>query len=145
MKRVGSLLAVTTFAAGLLGMAVTVAPAASSATRLYPMCNGSLSVSMSGDYTLTSMPYLEGSETCSLKYGDSGNGVSALQRTLNKCHSAGLVVDGKFGAATQTAVIASQKAIGVDPDGVYGPATATRSVKIAVRTSTGQFIGCRLS
>lgn len=45
---------------------------------------------------------------------------AALQRSLNKHHSAGLVVDGGFGKLTKKAL---QRALGVSADGVIGPVT----------------------
>lgn len=64
--------------------------------------------------------------------GNGGNGgggstynanVAALQAVLNTVFSAGLVVDGKMGNATTTALRTAQSKIGVSADGKYGPAT----------------------
>ena len=58
-----------------------------------------------------------------LRKGDRGAAVTALQNELNAltywCGSA----DGKFGATTQQAVYALQKAAGLGTDGVVGPKT----------------------
>ncbi|PWH07606.1 murein L,D-transpeptidase [Brachybacterium endophyticum] len=56
-----------------------------------------------------------------LKKGSRGSAVTSLQKSLAKvgywCGSA----DGSFGATTQQAVYALQKAAGLTADGVYGP------------------------
>ena len=49
--------------------------------------------------------------------------VAALQADLNKLAGAGLDVDGWFGTATRVAVLAYQRAHGLDADGIPGPAT----------------------
>ena len=53
-----------------------------------------------------------------LQRGSKGTAVKILQLILG-----GLEVDGSFGPATQTAVIAFQKAHGLEPDGIVGPKT----------------------
>lgn len=58
-----------------------------------------------------------------LRDGDNGAQVSALQTLLN-AHGASLSVDGDFGLMTKTAVIAFQRANGLETDGVVGPQTA---------------------
>jgi hypothetical protein len=60
----------------------------------------------------------------SLKQGDSGAAVKALQQALNAVGSASLTVDGNFGPATTQAVIAFQQANGLTADGVVGADTA---------------------
>lgn len=57
-----------------------------------------------------------------LKQGDQGDKVKALQRLLNG-KGAGLTVDGDFGPATARAVKAFQSANGLGVDGVVGPKT----------------------
>lgn len=57
-----------------------------------------------------------------VRSGDSGGAVSALQVQLNKT-GAGLSVDGAFGAATQAAVQSFQSAAGLTVDGIAGPQT----------------------
>lgn len=59
--------------------------------------------------------------TCTLRYGDSGAGVSALQRSLRTCFEKDyVVVDGVFGPRTRDALRSAQSFLGVDVDGVYG-------------------------
>ena len=72
---------------------------------------------------------------CQLYKGTSGAGVRQLQMTLNECYgpypasggvkkfSTQLVVDGKFGSATETALKTVQRYVGATADGSYGPAT----------------------
>ena len=52
-----------------------------------------------------------------LNVGSQGAEVSALQKKL------GITADGKYGPATQQAVMALQKKLGVTADGAYGPIT----------------------
>jgi peptidoglycan hydrolase-like protein with peptidoglycan-binding domain len=68
--------------------------------------------------------------------------VSALQRALNRCHSAGLVADGVFGDLTEAALRRAQRATGATVDGEYGPNTLTHIKWPAFRQSTGQFVAC---
>ena len=58
-----------------------------------------------------------------LEYGDSGDKVTALQTALGKLGYSTNGVDGRFGAATQKAVIAFQKANGLTADGLAGTST----------------------
>lgn len=55
-----------------------------------------------------------------LRNGDKGQQVAALQKLLNNEANAGLVVDGIFGAKTRAAVKAYQKAKGLTVDGIVG-------------------------
>ncbi|MDT0479856.1 MULTISPECIES: peptidoglycan-binding protein [Streptomyces] len=59
-----------------------------------------------------------------LRKGSKGAAVKTLQKNLNTVMKSGLVVDGDFGAATDTAVRAFQKKYGLTVDGQYGPASA---------------------
>lgn len=60
-----------------------------------------------------------------LQYGDSGSNVTALQRLLiNQGFLAAGLDTGYFGSATESALIAYQRSIGLYADGIYGPATA---------------------
>jgi hypothetical protein len=57
------------------------------------------------------------------KRGRRGSDVKEIQRRLNAIRSAGLVVDGVFGAKTEAAVRAFQRASGLIVDGIVGPVT----------------------
>jgi hypothetical protein len=58
-----------------------------------------------------------------LRYGSSGNGVKELQTLLNTAQTAGLVVDGSFGALTLKKVTEFQKSRSLAADGVVGSNT----------------------
>ncbi|MFA5932153.1 MAG: peptidoglycan-binding domain-containing protein [Candidatus Paceibacterota bacterium] len=64
--------------------------------------------------------------TLILKRGSSGIAVTELQRFLNDKESFSLVLDGKFGPKTQTAVIQFQQQNGLKPDGIAGPKTKAK-------------------
>lgn len=64
--------------------------------------------------------------TPALRHGDRGQAVSQLQKQLNQTGSKPvLVVDGDFGDATEKAVRAYQKRVGLVVDGVAGEKTRT--------------------
>lgn len=69
-------------------------------------------------------PYAEPT-TSTLKKGSRGNGVKWLQWQLNKVAGANLKIDGDFGAATQSAVLAFQKDMKLETDGIVGKDTRT--------------------
>ncbi len=83
-----------------------------------------------------------------MQYGSSGAAVVALQRRLN---SLGYWVGdpgGYFGDATQQAVWALQKAAGIPPSGVVGPATQAalaRGARPAIRPASGNLVEVNLS
>ena len=58
-----------------------------------------------------------------LKQGDSGDAVKALQQRLIELKYMTGSADGSFGSSTKSAVMAFQQAAGLDADGVAGPAT----------------------
>ncbi|GAA0251849.1 hypothetical protein GCM10010492_60350 [Saccharothrix mutabilis subsp. mutabilis] len=76
------------------------------------------------------------SKRCVLGQGNYGNAVLALQQSLKYCYGKNIAVDKDFGPATRTALIQVQRAVGADPDGVYGPET-NRKMKWLAAT------GCR--
>ncbi len=66
------------------------------------------------------------SPTGSLKVGSSGSDVRTVQRLLKNLGYYSGSVDGDFGAATQNAVIAFQRANGLEEDGKVGYATLAK-------------------
>lgn len=58
-----------------------------------------------------------------LKLGDSGDDVLAVQQALAQLGYDPGAIDGDFGSATQQAVVAFQTAAGLEPDGIVGPET----------------------
>lgn len=60
-----------------------------------------------------------------LSQGASGEDVRTLQGALVARHQA-VTVDGSFGPATRTALVAFQRSAGITPDGIAGPATWPR-------------------
>lgn len=65
-------------------------------------------------------PYTEPAKT--IRFGAKGNNVKWLQWYLNQC-GAKLKIDGSFGPATKTAVLAFQKKNKLTQDGIVGPKT----------------------
>lgn len=65
-------------------------------------------------------PYFKGT----LRVGDNSSMVKQLQRRLRAAGFNVGVLDGDFGPKTKAAVIAFQKRMGLNPDGVVGPQTA---------------------
>ena len=59
-----------------------------------------------------------------IKNGDTGAAVAALQRALTRLGATGIKADGKFGAKTQDAVTAFQTQHKLTADGVVGAKTA---------------------
>jgi peptidoglycan hydrolase-like protein with peptidoglycan-binding domain len=55
--------------------------------------------------------------------GSTGEAVRALQRQLNEKRSAGLPLDGVFGASTRSALVSFQRHEGLTPTGIAGPLT----------------------
>ncbi|MEV6323785.1 peptidoglycan-binding domain-containing protein [Nocardia sp. NPDC051787] len=57
---------------------------------------------------------------CTLRQGDSGDAVKALQVALKQCYGHNLSIDGQFGPRTRDALITAQKNAGTAADGIYG-------------------------
>ncbi|MEU5658438.1 penicillin-insensitive murein endopeptidase [Streptomyces sp. NPDC047737] len=68
-------------------------------------------------------PATWGALVVTVRQGDNGPAVTALQSLLNAKRGAGLSADGAFGPATGTAVRTFQSHAGIGADGVVGPAT----------------------
>lgn len=114
--------ALVTLTITLGGMAVATAVAAPASAAI-PFCNNHyLPAGNSG------VPgFVSGSTTtynCTLSQGRTGYPVRLLQESLRFCYGQNIAVDGSFGPATRSALIAAQKRVGVAADGVYGPVTA---------------------
>lgn len=58
-----------------------------------------------------------------MREGDSGPSVAALQTALNATVGAGLAVDGDYGPKTTVGVKLLQRRAGITVDGIYGPAS----------------------
>jgi len=72
--------------------------------------------------------------TVPLKPGDTGAQVKVLQRALASLGFSTGTADGDYGPATEEAVKRFQTSVGLDADGVAGPATL-RALKTALRNS----------
>lgn len=80
-----------------------------------------------------------------VRNGSSGSAVEKLQRYLNTVSNSGLVIDSKFGSATQAAVKKFQSANGLTADGVCGQKTwaalvSKASMVNASSVSSGKYI-----
>lgn len=78
-----------------------------------------------------------------LKFGMTGADVMALQNKLNGLGYWNGTADGTYGELLSQAVMAYQKAAGVDADGIAGPDTTAalaRNVRPVPRTTTGDAI-----
>ena len=69
--------------------------------------------------------------TSTLKPGDTGAQVKALQRALKGLGYPVGTVDGQYGPTTKTAVAAFQHASGLTADGVFGPLTLNALIRRA--------------
>jgi hypothetical protein len=78
-----------------------------------------------------------------LRPGDSGAAVLALQQRLTALGYWLGPADGRYGGSTEHAVVAFQKAAGVVPDGVCGPVTRAaldRAARLRPRSITGRVV-----
>jgi putative peptidoglycan binding protein len=73
--------------------------------------------------TAAKPPVVPALPTTTLKPGDTGAQVRALQRALKSLGYPVGKIDGQYGPATKTAVAAFQHAAGLTADGVVGPKT----------------------
>jgi peptidoglycan hydrolase-like protein with peptidoglycan-binding domain len=100
----------------LVGVGLTADPA-SAAT--YPRCNGAAWQLGDDGVTYIYTPTANGNWGCTMRYGEAGEEVRALQRTLNTCYGASLSVDGQFGSRTRAALRAAESTEGTTVDGIY--------------------------
>ena len=141
IRRMGYGLAGVTMAAGML------VAGSGSAQAALPTCTQSLALSYApraNSYTV--MPGRDGGTTCGLVEGNEGEGVRALQRTLNKCYGsfldAPLVEDGDFGDKTRKGLSEVQRAIGVLRTEEYDSATRYKMERRASKDGTNTFAYC---
>lgn len=88
-------------------------------------------------------PTTPGPSPATLRPGDSGPAVLALQQRLTALGYWLGNVDGRYGTSTQHAVTALQKAAGLARDGIAGPATLAalqRASRLRPRSTTGRVI-----
>ena len=109
----------TTEATGFFGSATE------SAVKKFQKDNGLSQDGVAGPSTLKALnaTSLEGDTTTSLKKGDESDEVKKLQQALIQKGYLSTEATGFFGSATESAVIAFQKANGLSQDGVAGPST----------------------
>jgi len=97
-------------------------PATAGAVKAFQAAVGTTSDGVVGPRTWGALMTASAKGT-KLREGSSGEEVKHLQRGLNATLGSGLTVDGRFGAATKSAVVAYQRSRGLAADGVVGPAT----------------------
>ncbi|MDP9795016.1 peptidoglycan hydrolase-like protein with peptidoglycan-binding domain [Catenuloplanes nepalensis] len=68
-------------------------------------------------------PQTWGALIVTVRQGDNGAAVRAVQVLLNKKRRLSLAVDGDFGSGTHAAVVAFQNHAGITADGIVGPTT----------------------
>lgn len=89
-------------------------------------CNAAKQVTGEDGYRMTYPYYKSGPKAsfdCIMKDGSKGDGVHAMQVSLNICHGGGIAEDGKYGPKTKAAVEKAQKEVHVKVDGSWGPVT----------------------
>ena len=104
-------------------------------TRLYALADGSGSSSSSGGSSgggssSGSTKGLFGGNYAKLEYGSQGDRVKLLQQALSDLGFFLGTVDGRFGTATQKAVVDFQQANALDADGKAGPLTLQKIEKL---------------
>lgn len=106
----------TTIAAPAVTTVTTTTVQSSTATTAKP------TATTTKPTTTTTKPRVVDKPSDNVRLGDSGKGVEQIQTALN-AKGFKVVVDGKFGPATDQAVRAFQKKNGLKQDGIVGPIT----------------------
>ena len=86
-------------------------------------------------------PNTWGALIVTVKQGDQGDAVRAVQRLLNAKRNAGLAVDGIFGSGTRAAVQSFQQDVSISADGVVGPVSWENMVWHYEQPSIGSTYG----
>jgi hypothetical protein len=107
--------------------------------RAYPNCITALPLIVTSNPTREAIIPVSNaaSANCVMGVGNQGYAVRELQKALNACRGAGLVVDGIYGQATKTAVKNAQITFGITADGVYGPVTRSKPIWPALTPYSG--------
>ncbi|HEV7702142.1 MAG TPA: peptidoglycan-binding domain-containing protein [Candidatus Paceibacterota bacterium] len=130
-----NLLKSKTFKVGGLVVALAMMVAVGSASAATTTTTSTTTTVVASAYTYSGV----------MKAGSKGPGVSTLQAALNSVQTMQIVVDGSFGPATKSAVMAFQASHGLVADGVVGPMTGAKLTEatVAVITIPGGFpAGC---
>jgi peptidoglycan hydrolase-like protein with peptidoglycan-binding domain len=123
---------------GLVAMAATASAVVLPTSAAYastPICTTIAAEVGTGGAEVDLPATSSGSSTCFLAQGDNSDAVLDLQANLNDCYKKGLTLDGDFGPATRTALVAVQRTIGATPDGGYG--TQTRGLMLWSKVGPG--------
>ena len=113
----------TTIAAPAVTTVTTTAVQSSTATTAKPTATTTKpTTTTTKPTTTTTKPRVVDKPSDNVRLGDSGKGVEQIQTALN-AKGFKVVVDGKFGPATDQAVRAFQKKNGLKQDGIVGPIT----------------------
>lgn len=112
----------TTIAAPAVTAVTTTTVQSSTATTAKPTATTTKPTTTTTKTTTTTPPRVVDKPSDNVRLGDSGKGVEQIQTALN-AKGFKVVVDGKFGPATDQAVRAFQKKNGLKQDGIVGPIT----------------------
>ena len=112
----------TTIAAPAVTTVTTTTVQSSTATTAKPTATTTKPTTTTTKTTTTTPPRVVDKPSDNVRLGDSGKGVEQIQTALT-AHGFKVVVDGKFGPATDQAVRAFQKKNGLKQDGIVGPIT----------------------
>jgi len=142
MRRMKKLISIV---AGL-AMAVTATVAAAPQAHAATVCNTAM-VFQRGWGVYITQPSYNMSQSCTLRYGNRGDGVWFLQMMLNRCYGSNIAQDGSFGPATRQALINAQRRTGIIADGIYGPQSRNylkhpASFEVVPVSPNSPYVGC---